>query len=249
MDARRRSSDAERLSAELAATKRRAQELEESVAKRIERAALKDPMVALRMLEEEGVPADKLAEAIRSRLTDPEAAAAHAAVRAVDPKLAALEKQNAEMAAQLQAFMEAQEQRERAAQEQRETGAFLNHVARSGGLSARFLEAEGPEPFLKLAHKAAAMLPDGAGPAALHDQIEELLATNGRQIAQKLASIYGLVSEATPSNGQTPPKPAAAKANNTVSNTIAQERASVVTEDELWRLPFEERLARLKKAM
>lgn len=231
----------------LEAAERRATEAETAMQARIERAALRDPMAALQILESEGLPADKLADAIRMRFTDPEMAATHAAKRAVDPEIAALKQVIAERDAQLQDFLARQQERERAEHEQRETQAFLHGVAQSGGLSARFLEAEGPEPFLNIARKAAAMLPDHAGPQALHDQIEELLETRGRAIAQQLANIYGLI----PSNGQpSPPKAAAAKAPpTTVTNQIAQERASVVTESELWRLPYDERVAYLRKSM
>lgn len=222
-----------RLPDEVSARDKRIAELEAQLNAYVPREHLKDPIGALRALEEAGISPDKLGEAIRERMTDPERYAAQAAQRAVDPKLTALERKLAEQDQIISTFLAQQEQREREYQRQQAQHSFLRTVAADGGsLAAKFLAAEGPDKFMGIVERASARLPDGAGQQALLDTIEEILDTDGRRIYQQMAAIYGPLGHA-PSNGTTtPPKPAAAQATTTVTNSIAQERASVVTDDD-----------------
>lgn len=184
----------------------------------------------------------ELGEWIRERMANPDLAAAQAARKAVDPELAALRKQNEELLARVESFAQSQE---RAASERAEREAadqffaFTKENAGASPFAARFLERHGPEEYVKLATRAAEMVPPHAGPQAVLDEIEEQLAA--------LSGLYQ-AETASPQRRQAPPHtaPAAAQAPTHVSNTLAQQRSSVVNEDEEWaRLPFEERSARV----
>jgi hypothetical protein len=183
----------------------------------------------------------ELGEWLRERMANPEAAAAKAARLAVDPEIAALRKQNEDLAAQLQDFLSRQQTTAQQAEEQRaasEFFAFTQQNAASSPLAATFLEKHGAEEFLKLAQSAVQFVPEHAGPQGVLDEIEERLTT--------LVSPY---MTATPQRSQAtnPSHPAAAaKAPTNVSNTLAQQRSSVVDESaDFAGLSVEERANRL----
>lgn len=183
----------------------------------------------------------ELGEWLRERMANPEAAAAKAARTAIDPELAALRKQVADQAAALEAFQQAQQQTAAQAEEQQAAAqffAFTQQNAASAPLAHRFLEAHGHDEFLKLALSAAQYVPEHAGPQAILDEVEERLTA--------LVSPYTTASPqrtpATPSS----PHLAPAKAPTNVSNTLAQQRSSVVDESaDFARLSLEERASRL----
>lgn len=195
----------------------------------------------------ERVPADKLGQKIRERMTNPEIAAAQAAKKAVDPELAALKSELATTKEQLSSFMQQHLSASEQAAEAQAAHEFGGYVAANAAVaphSAAFLREMGGQEFYKLALSAAAKLPANAGPQAVLDRIEEDILDN-RDKAERLARIYAPQS-ATQQRQAPTPNPAAAKAMTTVSNTLAQQRASVVDEDAEWAsLPFEERSARL----
>lgn len=235
----------DKLARDLAAAQKRAAELEASAKTRVERDALKDPMMALQILEEVGLDPVRLAEATRERIANPERVAAQAAARAVDPKIAAMEKALAEANERINAFVQQQQAQQRAAEEQAQAHAFLDSVAKSEEhpLAGRFLSKGGAAEFLRLADRAASELPEGVGAQALLDHIEEKLTTEGRRIAQQFAELYDL----TPSQAPAPQPHAAAQAT-TLTNSLAQTRASVVEPEDWSSLPYEERVARAKGA-
>lgn len=242
---------ADKLARDLEAAQRRADEAEKLAAARLDRALLKDPHAVLGLMEREGMSAEDVANAIRESMSNPEKAAEAAALRATtatyDPKLAALEARIAEQQAKIDAFTAAQEKAQAAAEEKAQTEAFLGFVAASAErspMAAKLLETD-PEEFMQMASIAAEGVA-GLGPEALLDAVEELLDGPTRQVAQKYAALYGLTSQ--PAAPTQPTTRAAAQAN-TVSNSLAQQRASIVEEEDFAKLPLEERAARLIRSM
>lgn len=236
----------DKLAKDLEAAQKRAEEAEARAASRIDRADIKDPMRVFAIMQEEGVAPDRIAEAIREAMANPEkyaeARATEAAKKAVDPevkalreKLAALEAREAEREAAWQKHQEGI----RAQQAASEFFKFTEDNATVAPYAASFLRKHGPEQFYKLADKAAQDVPAGAGYQAVLDIIEENLSA--------LASTFG--TPPTPSKASALPSRAAAKAN-TVSNKDAATRATVVDGDEdLSSLTLEERAERLTKRL
>ncbi len=202
----------------------------------------KEQFFALAEKNPELTPAE-LGEWLRERMANPELAAANAAKRAVDPELATLKKQLADQQSVIDQFLSAQQQSQHDAVEQQAAEQFFSFTrenAQVAPYSARFLEKHGPEQFIKLAHRAVQDVPPHAGPQAILDEIEENLT--------QLGAIYS-AAPAPPQRrqaNQPPSNSAAAQAPTHVTNTLAQQRSSVVDEDVAWSsLPFEERSARL----
>ncbi len=193
------------------------------------------------LAERTGLTPQELGEWLREQYANPEAAAKAAAVSAVDPKLSALEKKLAEQQAVIDQFMQRQQQTAEQAAEQAaaaELYAFTKANAETSPLSAKWLEAHGEEEFLTIALSAAQSVPAHAGPQAILDEIEERL--------QALVSPY--ITASTQRTQATPPSlhQAPAKAPTNVSNTLAQQRSSVVDEAaDLARLSVEERASRI----
>lgn len=182
----------------------------------------------------------KLYEWMRERMANPELAAAQAASRAVDPKIAALEKRVEAAEARNAAYEQAQQSARAEAEERQAAEQFFAYTrgnAESAPLTAAFLEKFGPTEFHKLALGVVPKLPPGAGPQAVLDEIEENLSY--------LGAVYR-AQPATPQRSQAnPPAHSAAASAPIVSNSLAQQRSSVIDEDENWAaLPFEERSAR-----
>lgn len=182
----------------------------------------------------------KLGEWLRERMANPELAAARAATSAVDPKLSALEQKIAAQQKVIDDFVAAQqkthEDAEEAAAVDRLTE-FTRSNEQHAPYAAWFLGQFGQEQFLKVAYKAVENLPPHAGDQAVLDEIEE-----------GLAGIYQPREAVSQRRQASPPQQnhAAAQAPTTISNTLAQQRSSVVDEDSEWAaLPFEERSARL----
>lgn len=237
VDAKNRRREAEEYRGRLAEAERRLKAAEEMAQKRIDVETL-DVDGLLGLLERGKVEPAKIAERIRELTANPEIAAAQAARKTIDPEIASLRATVAAQQEALNKFIAQQQTQAEAAQEAaatRELVAFTQENAATSPIAARFLSAYGQDEFYKLALGAAGRVPPGAGWQAVLDDIEENLST--------LAPIYQPAQQAK----QTPPShPAAAKAPTTVSNTLAQGRASVVDEDADWAsLSFEERSARI----
>lgn len=204
-----------------------------------------------RLAQQLKIPPQKLGEFIRDSTLNPETIAARAAQAAVDPKIAAIEERQAKLDADVKAWREQQEGAAENAKVDAAKSEWFGYVktnATAAPLSAKLLEQHGGDEFWAIANAAGASLSPGAGQQALLDAVEHYLDTEGRQRAVKLAELYGLTAGGAPSKEtqHSPSKSAAAKAT-TVSNTNAQERASVVSDDDWAKLPFKERLARLSK--
>ena len=183
----------------------------------------------------------ELGEWLREAHANPERAAARAAAQAVDPKLSALESRIAAQQKVIDDFVSSQEDAKGQAEEAaaaHEFFAFTADNAATSPFSSRFLARHGEQEYLKLAQRAAQDVPPNAGAQAILDEIEENLA--------QLGHIYSADTAAPQRRQATAPHSAAAQAPTTISNTLAQQRTSVVDEDGDWAaLPFEERSARL----
>ena len=201
-----------------------------------------DEAAFFEMASKLNVTPQKLGTWLQQRMTDPDIAAAQSVSRVVDPKLTAMEQRLADQQKTIDGFLAAQQAQQQQAEERHyveQFHAFTRENAPTSPYASRFLEVHGPDEYAKIATAAAQRVPAGAGAQAILDEVEERLT--------QLASIYA------PQNGAPQQRPAslpqitaAAKAPTTVSNTLAQTRASVVDEDQEWSsLPFEERSARL----
>jgi hypothetical protein len=224
----------------LAAAEARQKEYEQ----RIDPSTLADPAQFFALAEKAvGSDPTKLYEWMRERMANPELAAVHAAKKAIDPDLAAVKAENAALKKQVEDFLASQTQTKEAADEaaaEREFFAFTSENAATSPHSARFLQEYGPDEFVKLARRAVQSVPAHGGAQAILDEIEENLTAFGRMYAPQTGA-------STQRRQASPPQaPAAAQAPTTISNTLAQQRSSVVDEDSEWAaLPFEERSARL----
>jgi hypothetical protein len=211
---------------------RRAKDLEAQLASRIDPSSL-DEAALFNLFQTSKVSPQKLGEWIRDSISNPETLAATAAQRALDPRITAAEERALRAEQQVQEFIASQQRREAETAEKAAAREFVSAVTPDAAPRASaFLSTFGEGEFLKVAYSAAASLPQGAGHQALLDEIEETL--------DKFASAFT-------SNGkqnQTPTH-AAAKAT-TVSNSVAQQRASVLEEDDFASLPFEERVRRVR---
>lgn len=239
----------DKLARDYEAATKRALEAEALAARRVDVDNL-DEAAFFRLAEQKNIQPQRLGEWIRNAMTNPERVAEAAALSATrstyDPKLAALEAQIAELRAQNQSFLDRHNEAQAAVQEREQTHAFLGMVSQSADrapLAARLLAADQNE-FMQIAELAARNVP-GQGPQALLDAVEEMLDQDGRQVAQTYAALYGFTSQAQAPKTQN----RAAAMANTVSNSLAQERASLVEEEDYARLPIEERAARLIRSM
>ena len=140
-------------------------------------------------------------------------------------------------------FLRQQEEQRAAYQEAQAVHQFTAYTqsnAADAPYASAFLREFGPDEFATVARSAAQSVPPNAGWQAVLDVIEDNLSG--------MAKIYAANPAAIQQRPQAPSKqvPAAAKAPTTVSNSLAQERASVVDEDTNWgSLSFEERSAKV----
>lgn len=249
VDERARKSAGDELARELEKERQARAELEKRTQQLVDISKL-DEAEFFKLAQRANIPPQRLGEWIRESLANPETLATHAATRAMDPRLAEMQAKLDRQEQQLREFLEAQQSERAQHQAQQATHGFLSFVSQSSDsapLASQFLAKHGAEEFLKIAERAGASLPEGAGPHALLDTVENFLDGDGRTYAQQLAELYGLIPPSNAQHSTTPPKSAAAKAK-TVSNADAQERASVVSESELAKLSFDERLEALKRA-
>jgi hypothetical protein len=202
----------------------------------------KDQFFALAEQNPDLSPKD-LGEWLRERMANPEVAAVQAATRVVDPKLSALEKKLADQQAIIDQFMTSQQQEKANAEERayaQQFMAFTRENAATSPYAAWFLQEHGADEFYTVASNAAGSVPPHAGPQAILDEVEEILIrAYGKRPPETGVSQR---RQASP----TQQNPAAAQAPTHVSNSLAQQRSSVVDEETEWAaLPFEERSARL----
>lgn len=223
----------------LASAEKRAEEAERMASQRIDMTGLTEDQFFEHARNAKVTP-QRLGEWLREQMANPELAAARAATSAVDPKIAALEKRIAEQQEQLQGFLAGQQSAHEEAEEEHAFHSFSNYTVNNAATSphtAAFLREFGSEDFRKLATSAAARVPPNAGPQAVLDEIEENLSRLARVYAASPAAAKPSIPQHTRG---------AAQPMTTVSNSLAQQRASVVDEDADWAsLPFEERSARL----
>ncbi len=239
VDAKAQKREDAELRQRLAAAEKRAEEAERMRDQRIDISTLTEPQFFEYAAKAKVAPA-RLAEWLKEQSEHPELAAHRAAESAVAPKLTEWEKRIAAKEAELDQIIEHQRRSVVDAEEHaafQEFAAFTASNAVTSPYSAAFLQRKGAGEFKKLALSAAARVPPGAGAQAVLDHIEENLSL--------LAEIYA--PPGAPAKASNPhPIPGAAKPMTTVSNTLAQQRASVVDEDDsLSGLTFEERSARV----
>lgn len=239
VDAKQRQKGDEELRAALAAAEKRAEEAERMAAQRIDVETLTEDQF-FEHARKARVSPQRLGEWLREQAQNPELVAAREATKVIDPKISALEKRVAEQQELIDSFLKNQESARVAAEEEHLFSSFSSFTTESATTSPRaaaFLREFGPAEYRKIVNSAVARVPEGAGAQAVLDEIEENLSA--------LARIYAApAAAAKPSIPQ--PNSGAAKPMTTVSNTLAQTRASVVDEEAEWAsLPFEERSARL----
>ncbi len=240
----------DKLARDFEAAQRRAEEAETRASRMVDVDSI-DEAALFALAEKRNISPQRMGEWIRDAMANPEKQAEAAALKATkttyDPKLAALEAQIARQNEQIQNFLQQQAQAKADAEEHHATRSFVSMVKQSADRAplAASLLAVSEDEFMQMAEIAAATVP-GMGPQALLDAVEELLDGDVRQSAQTYAALYG-----SPSQQPAPSKPTnrAAAMANTVSNSLAQERASLVEEENLARLPIEERAARLIRSM
>lgn len=243
----------DRLSRELEAARKEAAEiksrLEEAEARassRLDRSVAKDPVAVLRLMEEEGVPANRVAEALREAIANPEryaeVRATEAAKKAVTPeikalldKVAALEKRDADREAALQV----QQQQLTEQNAAREFFQYTESNSATAPYAAAFLKVRGHDEFYALAARVAQSLPQGGGWQPVLDVIEQHLADHAQIFAAPERPSTGKA-------GRNSPTAAAKATSRTLSNSLAQERASVAEPEDFASLPFDERVQRIK---
>jgi hypothetical protein len=239
VDAKNRAKAEAELRQRLASAEKRAEEAERMAGQRIDITNLTEAQFFEHAARAKVTP-QRLGEWLREQTQNPELAASRAVESALQPKLTEIEKRLAEKEARLDAFLSEQASAKADMEEAQAFQGFASFTASNAVTSPRaaaFMREFGPEEYRKVATSVAASLPPNAGPQALLDSLEENFA--------KLARVYAPSgAPAKPSIPQ--PNPGAAKPMTTVSNTLAQTRASVVDEDTEWAsLPFEERSSRL----
>lgn len=243
VDAQARHRQAEEAIRRAAAIERENDELKRQVAERVDPSTLTEQGF-FDLAKKLQVAPKKLGEWLRLQAESPEVIATQAAQRALDPKLSELEKRLAEQDAYIKRI-DADRATEKATAEAYARGAsmiaFTEAASAQAPFAAQFLKQHGPEEFITLANSAAASVPMGPGwEQGVLDLVEDNLTL--------LLKPYLSQQAAAPQQKQapTPPNPGAAKPMNTVSNTLAQSRASVVDEEADWAaLSYDERAARL----
>lgn len=221
-----------------------------------------DPASFFDLAKKFKVPPAELGEWIRKQTEDPDRHVVEEAQRIIDPKLSALEAKIAEQQKQIDAYNAQLAQQRQIAEVAAIKNQFVSHVSGVGErapLTAQLLKEHGPDELWRLADSVAERLPQGAGPDALIDAIEEHLDGPSRAYVEKLAKFYGYGTPGSPAQAaaasttatnSTPPNPKTRRSEGTVPNSLAQQRASVVDDEEEWAaIPLEERAARLKRAL
>lgn len=227
------------------ALERENQDLKQQMAARVDPSSLDEKgfFDLAEKLHDKGVTPKKLGEWLQQRATHPEVIAAQYAKQAVDPMVQELRNQLAEQGQQLTALQQ-QKAAEQAMQQAYARGesmlGFAQQNTTQAPYAAAFLREHGEQEFLELANGLYAGVPKGPGwEQHVLDAIEDRFAALAKMFQPQSGT--NQQRQAPP-----PPNPGAAKPMTTVSNTLAQTRASVVDEETDWAaLPYEERAARL----
>jgi hypothetical protein len=240
VDSRREYAERDQMARQLAEAQARAKSLEESSAGRIDPSQL-DEAKFFELAHQLNISPQKLGEFLTAQFNDPARAAVDRATQALDPRISAAEKRAADAEARVNEYIAEQQRRESQAQESQLRAQFVSSISpQTAPKAAAFLGSFGQAEFLKIADAAANSLPAGAGAQDLIDEIEEGLG--------RLASAFGTTTPPS-SKHALPHVPTAAAKAITVSNSHAQDRATVVDDDDFASLPVEERAKRLIAAM
>lgn len=242
VDAQQRRKSADEASRRAAAAEARAKELEAQLTGRVDPASL-DEAGFFQLAKQLQIPPKKLAEYLQARTTDPELIAAQVAQRTLDPKLTELQQQLEAQSRELAEFKAAQAKQASDAVAMQRGDSMINFAQQAAAQAphaARFLESYGEERFIQMALTA---MPDKSFRPGWEqhtlDAIENHLADFAKIYAPPGAAPQQRPALPTPKNG-------AAKPMTTVSNTLAQSRASVVPDEGInfAALPYEERANR-----
>lgn len=223
------------------AAERERDDLRQQLTGRIDPKSFAEPATFFELAQQHIKDPKALGAWLQKQANNPEIIAAEHAQRVIDPKLSALEQQNQALARQIEQLTNGINT-DRATQQALARGdsmtTFTTANAAQAPYSARFLAKHGATEFLKLANSAYAGDVPGWEQHTL-DTVEDQLS--------QLAEIYATPGAPPAKPSMTPqPNPGAAKPMTTVSNTLAQGRASVVDEETDWAaLPYEERSRRL----
>jgi hypothetical protein len=233
---------------------RRAEELERQLqTERAERSALVDPrkLTPLQLLELgqiAGHTPQSIAEALKAARDNPEYAAQNAARKVVDPELAALRQQNQALESKVETFLQRQQRQEAEAAEQAAYGQladFTSQNAATAPYTASFIKTAGADKFRKtVEHVLEQGLVVGGGPQAVVDAVEDFLIAEHSALRQQLDA-WNPTAAAGPQRTQAnQPRSlgTATQAPTHVTNSLAQQRSSVVNEEaDLEAMPYQER--------
>lgn len=199
------------------------------------------PAGLMRIAQRMKVDPVKFGASIREFLSDPEAQQTAETKRIVDPVL----QEARDMIAALQAERDSFRAERTNSQKQAEGAqaastfvAFATSNAEQAPLAASYMKHRGADALLDLADQACSGLPQGAGPQAILDAVEDAL--------YELSTSLGIKPSSPPRNAKTAisQKPTA----QGISNRAASERTEIVDEDARWsRMSVEERAAELKR--
>lgn len=252
VDHKQRQAEQDKLTRRAADLERRATDAEAMASKRVDLDSL-DEGAFLALAETKGISGDRLASWIREATNNPEKTAQAAALKATtstyDPKFAALEQKLAEQQKTIDSYIAAQQQQQVSASDERSLQHFTSYVTESkdaAPLASRLLEHDRDE-FLAMADVAGHSVPEGAGPEALLDAIEDLLDGSARSVFTKYAPLFS--PQGTPSTAKASPPPRAAAKANTITNSLAAGRTSVVEEEDFASLDLDERARRIIKQL
>lgn len=233
---------------------RRAEELERQLQQeRADRSVLVDPrkLTPLQILElgqVAGHTPASIAEALKQAKENPEYVATHAARKAVDPELAALRQQNHELSTKVETFLQQQQRMQVEAEERAAYGQladFTMQNASTAPYTASFIKTAGADKFRKtVEHVIEQGLVVGGGPQAVIDAVEDFLIAEHGTLRQQLEA-WNPTAAAGPQRTQAnQPRSlgTATQAPTHVTNSLAQQRSSVVDEEAaLQDMPYEER--------
>lgn len=242
VDAQQRRKSADDATRRAAAAERERDELRQQLTGRVDPTAL-DEAGFFALAKQLQIPPQKLAEYLKARTSDPEVIAEQVAQRTIDPKLSALQQQLEAQSRELAEFKAQQSQAASNAVAMQRGDSMINFAQQSAAQAphaARFLEQYGEDRFIQMALTA---MPDKSFRSGWEqhtlDAIENHLAD--------FSKIYAAPAAATQQRQAPPsPKPGAAKPMTTVSNTLAQSRASVVPDGvDFAALTYDERARRV----
>lgn len=227
VDAQMRRKSADDATRRAAAAERERDELRQQLTGRVDPTSL-DEEGFFRLAHQLKVPPQKLNDWLKQRTENPEVIAAQVAQRTLDPKLTELQQKLDAQSRELAEFKAQQAASASTSVAMQRGDSMLSFAASQAAQAphaARFLESYGEERFIQMALTA---MPDKSFRPGWEqhtlDAIENHLADFGKIYAPPGASPQQRPALPNPKNG-------AAKPMTTVSNTLAQSRASVVPDE------------------